>query len=187
MGAVAIVDPRFAPYRAAAPRTGKFPQCRIFHHFPAAFIAFFDGNFAKNMAGIFPQAFLQIHMPANLGGITGIVKGIVGCVPFFLQNRECRIQGISGYGSHDLSAENSLNITAQDIDYSASANETLPCSYEGAPIAIGFKSTFLLEIFNNLESADILIELADKSRPGVFRPIIENADDEMLVLLMPIV
>jgi DNA polymerase-3 subunit beta len=83
--------------------------------------------------------------------------------------------------------QNSLNITAQDIDYSASANETLPCSYEGAPIAIGFKSTFLLEIFNNLESADILIELADKSRPGVFRPIIENADDEMLVLLMPIV
>ena len=84
-------------------------------------------------------------------------------------------------------ASNSLNITAQDIDYSASANETLPCSYDGAPISIGFKSTFLLEIFNNLESSDILIELADKSRPGVFRPIVENTDDEMLVILMPIV
>ena len=83
--------------------------------------------------------------------------------------------------------DNSLNITAQDIDFSASANETLPCAYEGSPISIGFNSAFLLEIFNNLESSEILVELADKTRPGVFKPINQEENEDMLVLLMPIV
>mgnify|MGYP003237890579 CR=1 FL=1 len=45
-------------------------------------------------------------------------------------------------------ADNRINLTAQDIDFSVSANETISCSYEGQNITIGFKSTFLVEILS---------------------------------------
>jgi DNA polymerase-3 subunit beta len=83
---------------------------------------------------------------------------------------------------------NILKLTAQDIDYSVSAEETLNCAYEGDPIAIGFKSVFLTEILANLETGQIAIELADSTRAGVFKPVGEETDGgEILMLLMPMI
>ena len=48
--------------------------------------------------------------------------------------------------------ENQIVISAQDIDFSTSAEETQVCQYAGA-VSIGFKSTFLIDILNNI-SAD---------------------------------
>ena len=81
---------------------------------------------------------------------------------------------------------NVVSLTAQDLDFSVSARETIPCSYEGEPITIGFKSTFLVDIISNLETPSILIELADSTRAGVFKPIYDDKQPfEMLMLLMP--
>ncbi len=81
---------------------------------------------------------------------------------------------------------NVVSLTAQDLDFSVSARETIPCSYEGDPITIGFKSTFLVDIISNLETPSILLELADSTRAGVFKPIYDDAQPaEMLMLLMP--
>jgi len=83
---------------------------------------------------------------------------------------------------------NLLKLTAQDIDYSVSAEESLHCSYEGDPIMIGFKSTFLTEILANLETEQIVIELADSTRAGVFRPVgDEQEGQDILMLLMPMI
>ena len=82
--------------------------------------------------------------------------------------------------------ENRINLTAQDIDFSVSANETISCSYDGQPITIGFKSTFLVEILSNIETPTVVIELADSTRAGVFKPVYDEAPDtETLMLLMP--
>lgn len=79
-----------------------------------------------------------------------------------------------------------ITISAQDIDYSMSGHETLNCQYEGEPIAIGFKSPFVLEILSNIESENVVLELSDPTRPGLFLPF-ENEDQEedLLMLLMP--
>ncbi len=83
-------------------------------------------------------------------------------------------------------AENRINLTAQDIDFSLSANESISCSYEGSPITIGFKSTFLVEILANIETPTVLIELADSARAGVFKPVYDDKhSSETLMLLMP--
>jgi len=83
---------------------------------------------------------------------------------------------------------NLLKLNAQDIDYSVSAEESLTCSYEGDPIVIGFKSTFLTEILANLETEQIVIELADSTRAGVFKPVgNENEGEDILMLLMPMI
>ena len=83
-------------------------------------------------------------------------------------------------------ANNKVNLTAQDIDFSVSANETISCSYEGQPVTIGFKSTFLVEILSNIETPTVVIELADSTRAGVFKPVYDDKQSsETLMLLMP--
>lgn len=81
---------------------------------------------------------------------------------------------------------NQAIVSAQDIDFSISANERIKCLYEGDEIEIGFKSVFLLEILANISSQDVVIELADPTRAGLFLPAeSENASEDLLMLLMP--
>jgi DNA polymerase-3 subunit beta len=81
---------------------------------------------------------------------------------------------------------NQVVVSAQDIDFSISAYERIKCQYEGEEIEIGFKSVFLLEILANLSSQDVLIELADPTRAGLFLPAVsDNESEDLLMLLMP--
>jgi DNA polymerase-3 subunit beta len=81
---------------------------------------------------------------------------------------------------------NRLTVSAQDIDFSTSAVEELACQYNGVELEIGFKSTFMVEILNNLQSTEVSIELSDPSRAGLFIPFDrENEDEDVLMLLMP--
>ncbi len=82
-------------------------------------------------------------------------------------------------------SENKITISAQDIDFSTSAEETIACSYEGAPMAIGFKAPFLIEIFGSISSNDVLIELADPARAGLILPMENEENQDLLMLLMP--
>lgn len=82
--------------------------------------------------------------------------------------------------------DNRINLTAQDLDFSYSANENLSCSYEGSPVTIGFKSTFLIEILSNLDTPSVIIELADSTRSGVFKPLYDDVQPyDTLMILMP--
>ncbi|CCZ69843.1 DNA polymerase III subunit beta [Bacteroides gallinaceum] len=80
---------------------------------------------------------------------------------------------------------NQMKISAQDIDFSTSAEETLMCQYEGNDMSIGFKSSFLIDILNNIPSTNVVIELADPSRAGVIVPEEQSENEDLLMLLMP--
>ena len=80
---------------------------------------------------------------------------------------------------------NQIQISAQDIDFSTSAEETFICQYEGNPMNIGFKSTFLIDILNNISSQDVVMELNDPSRAGVIVPVEQDEKEDLLMLLMP--
>ena len=83
-------------------------------------------------------------------------------------------------------SKGTINLTAQDLDFSVSAQESLPCDYEGEEIVIGFKSTFLIEILSNIETTTVLVELADSTRAGVFKPVYDQQpSNDTLMLLMP--
>jgi DNA polymerase-3 subunit beta len=79
----------------------------------------------------------------------------------------------------------SILISAQDIDFSTSAEETVACEYNDDPISIGFKGIFLIEILNNIPSAEVTLELADPSRAGLILPSENESDEDLLMLLMP--
>jgi DNA polymerase III subunit beta len=81
---------------------------------------------------------------------------------------------------------NQAMVSAQDIDFSISAYEKIKCQYEGDDMEIGFKSVFLLEILSNISTQDVMIELADPTRAGLFLPgESENESEDLLMLLMP--
>ena len=80
---------------------------------------------------------------------------------------------------------NELLISAQDIDFSTSAEEKLTCNYEGNAMSIGFKATFLMDILSNISSQEVVIEVSDPSRAGVLVPAEQNETEELLMLLMP--
>jgi len=80
---------------------------------------------------------------------------------------------------------NALKISAQDIDFSTAAEETVTCLYDGAQMSIGFKSSFLIDILNNISSQNVIMELADPSRAGVIVPEEQNENEDLLMLLMP--
>ncbi len=83
-------------------------------------------------------------------------------------------------------SEDRINLTAQDLDFSVSANESVCCSYDGQAMSIGFKSTFLVEILSNTETPTVVVELADSTRAGVFKAVYDEPhEDETLMLLMP--
>ena len=82
-------------------------------------------------------------------------------------------------------SENCIKISAQDIDFSTSAEETIACNYSGTPMAIGFKAPFFIEILQAVSSADVLIRLADPARAGLILPSEEQEGQELLMLLMP--
>lgn len=82
---------------------------------------------------------------------------------------------------------NKITLSSQDIDFSMSAEEGLLCDYSGAPVTIGFKGTYLVELLNNLEGEEVVIRLADASRAGVIQPAQQNEGENILMLLMPMV
>jgi DNA polymerase III subunit beta len=81
---------------------------------------------------------------------------------------------------------NQIVISAQDIDFSISAEEKIACQFEAdAPIVIGFKSSFLIDILTNLSSNEVVLELSDPSRAGLFLPFEQAEGENLLMLLMP--
>ena len=81
--------------------------------------------------------------------------------------------------------DNLLTVSAQDIDFSTSAEERISCAYEGDELSIGFKATYLIDILGNLSSTDVILQLADPSRAGLIFPSENEENEDFLMLLMP--
>ena len=82
-------------------------------------------------------------------------------------------------------SENQIKISAQDIDFSTSAEETISCAYNGMPMAIGFKAPFLIDLLSSIASNDVQLKLADPARAGLILPAENEENEDVLMLLMP--
>ena len=81
--------------------------------------------------------------------------------------------------------QGNMTVSAQDIDFASSAEENILCDYNGTPMSIGFKGPFLLDILNSITSTEVILELADPSRAGVIVPSTQEENEDLLMLLMP--
>ncbi len=78
-----------------------------------------------------------------------------------------------------------LTISAEDIDFENESVEKMACSYLGDDMEIGFNSKYLLEMLNNMDAAMITIELSQPNRAGVILPAEQETDEDILMLIMP--
>ena len=91
----------------------------------------------------------------------------------------------SGLVKFEIS-DNGIKLSAQDLDYGTSAEEKVMCEYDGNPMTIGFNSAFTLEIMGNLSGETILIRLSDPARPGVFEPLDQEPNENIVSIQMPL-
>ena len=84
-------------------------------------------------------------------------------------------------------APGQLEITAQDLGFALAAYEKIECDYNGTPLAIGFKSSFLIEILSNMTCETVVMKFADARRAALIVPSEEEAESEKICgILMPI-
>lgn len=79
----------------------------------------------------------------------------------------------------------SLEVSSEDIDFATSAKENIMCEYSGTSMDIGFKGSTVYEILNNLSSEEVTIQLADPSRAGLIVPTTQPENQDILMLIMP--
>ena len=82
-------------------------------------------------------------------------------------------------------AGGSLTLQACDQGYGTSGWESVPCDYNGADMMMGFASLYMLEILSTFSASEIVMKLADPSRPAICLPVDDSTDTELLMLLMP--
>ena len=78
-----------------------------------------------------------------------------------------------------------LQLDAEDFDFSKTATERMTCDYNGIPMSIGFKGNAFIEVLSNIECPDVLIQLADASRAGLVLPNEQPENQEVVMLMMP--
>ena len=78
-----------------------------------------------------------------------------------------------------------LQLDAEDYDFSKTATERMMCDYNGMPMSIGFKGSSFIEILSNFECEQVVIQLADPSRAGLVLPSEQPENQDVLMLMMP--
>ena len=79
-----------------------------------------------------------------------------------------------------------LHISAEDLDFANEAHERLSCQFEGDDMEIGFNAKFLVEMLNNLSSDEVVLEMSTPNRAGLLLPAIKADNEEILMLVMPV-
>ena len=101
-----------------------------------------------------------------------------------------RVSIFSNKTTHQISlniAGAQIIISAEDIDYSNSAEERLNCDYQGDDIKIGFNSRFLIEMLNGINCEDIKLSMSLPNRAGLITPL-DGFDkgEGITMLVMPV-
>ena len=79
-----------------------------------------------------------------------------------------------------------VTIDTEDAEHMTAGNESVSCKYEKEPISIGFNANFLKELLSNQPTTKIIIKLKTSLGAGMFYPIDEKENIDIVTLLMPI-
>lgn len=80
-----------------------------------------------------------------------------------------------------------LKVSAEDLDFSNEANESLSCDYDGEEFEIGFNAKFLIEMIANLHAEQIVFEMSAPNRAALLVSAEQLSESEdVLMLVMPV-
>ncbi len=79
-----------------------------------------------------------------------------------------------------------LQLASQDVDFSFEGNERMNCQYDGEDMSIAFNARFLIEMLNATAAEEIRIELSTPTKAGIIKPVIQDENEDLLMLVMPL-
>ncbi len=82
-------------------------------------------------------------------------------------------------------APEEVTLRASDNSFGTSGWESVSCNYDGPEMLMGFSSLYLIEILSTFNTPDVTFKIADPSRPALCLPSNNEADCELLMILMP--
>ncbi len=85
----------------------------------------------------------------------------------------------------DIQAER-VKVSAEDIERSSEAHETVLCEFDGEPMTIGFNAVYLNEVLSNLGAEDVAFALSTPNRAGIVTPQEQAEGEDVLMLIMPV-
>jgi len=105
------------------------------------------------------------------------------------QNSLRRISIFSNKTTHQVILNvtgSSLQVSAQDLDFSNEANEKLDCEYTGEDLQIGFNARFLIEMLGVMPGEEVKMKLSTPTRAGLLLPSVPEDNEDLLMLVMPV-
>lgn len=82
--------------------------------------------------------------------------------------------------------EDELHLSAEDIEFSNEAAESIKIEYDGDPMEIGFTATYLIEMLGNISSNIVDVQLMAPNKPGILIPKNQDENEDILMLIMPV-
>jgi DNA polymerase-3 subunit beta len=82
--------------------------------------------------------------------------------------------------------EDKVEISAEDIERSSEAHETVHAEYDSEPMVIGFNAAYLTEVLSHISADEIVFELSSPNRAGIVTPLEQREGEELLMLIMPV-
>lgn len=81
---------------------------------------------------------------------------------------------------------NRVTVSAEDIERSSEARETVLAEYRSESMEIGFNAVYLTEVLSNVDAEDAVLEFSTPNRAGVVTPASQPGSEEVLMLIMPV-
>ena len=110
-------------------------------------------------------------------------------------SREAMLAAVKRVGLYSSSMTNQIRlsisqdkveISAEDIERSSEAHETVHAEYDSDDMVIGFNAAYLTEVLSHLSASEIVFELSSPNRAGIVTPLEQREGEELLMLIMPV-
>ncbi|MFZ2323984.1 MAG: DNA polymerase III subunit beta [Ignavibacteriaceae bacterium] len=82
--------------------------------------------------------------------------------------------------------ENSLEVSAEDIDHGSNAKENIQCEYKGDPMDIGFNTAYVNDVLSHLEGDDVIFKLHSPTKASIIEQTKAEENEDIMMLLMPV-
>lgn len=79
-----------------------------------------------------------------------------------------------------------LQLAGQDVDFSFEGNERMNCQYEGEDLQIAFNAKFMVEMLGAVDAKEVAIELSTPNKAGIIRPLEQDEEEDIMILVMPL-
>jgi len=84
-------------------------------------------------------------------------------------------------------SENSLEISAEDVDMGNFGKEKIACTYDGTPIEIGFNSQYVNDVLSHLVAEEeIIFKLHSANKAVIVVPSVKSDKQNLMMLIMPV-